>query len=136
RAPATPPPLRRGRELRAGGGGRHGGCGPLCGAGGRKQQRKGRRVASPRHWLGQILGSIMDKPGPIFLSRVVRRLRDAGVANADGLAAAMLAEQREINARELADATSGAHVPHLLKNARRAGLLAPDILEALGLEAQ
>ena len=36
----------------------------------------------------------------------------------------------------LAEAASGAKVPHLLKSARRAGLLAPEILEALGLANQ
>ena len=80
--------------------------------------------------------TLMDKPGPILLSRVVRRLQDAGVRDAQSLASVMLAEQRAINAQELADAASGAAVPHLLKNARRAGLLDPDIVDALGLASQ
>jgi hypothetical protein len=48
----------------------------------------------------------------------------------------MLREQHEINAAELADAASGAAVPQLLKSARRAGLLEPEILEALDLTSQ
>jgi hypothetical protein len=45
----------------------------------------------------------------------------------------MLREQEEINAADLAEAASGAKVPHLLKSARRAGLLEPEILAALGI---
>ncbi len=75
----------------------------------------------------------MDRPGPILLARVVRRLRGAGVEDAEALAPSMLSEQREQNARDLAAAASGAKVPHLLKSARRAGLLEPAILEALGI---
>ena len=69
---------------------------------------------------------------PIMLARVVRRLREAGV-DPEALAPQMLEEQREINARDLAAAASGEKVPHLLKSARRAGLLDPEILEATGL---
>ena len=56
--------------------------------------------------------------------------------NADEMAMKNRIEQRELNARALADAASGAKVPHLLKSARRAGLLDPDILDALGLRDQ
>jgi hypothetical protein len=133
---ATHPLLRRIIELITRDESRHMGFGVLYVAEWMQQQTKAKRVGFARHWLGQILGSLMDKPGPIFLARVVRRLEDAGVANAESLAAAMLREQREINARELAEAASGAVVPHLLKSARRAGLLAPDILDALGLAKQ
>ena len=77
----------------------------------------------------------LDRPGPIMLARVVRRLREAGRRRRRALAPQMLREQQEINAAELAAAASGAKVPHLLKSARRAGLLEPEILEALGLAA-
>ena len=90
-----------------------------------------RRIAFARPWLSQILGSLLDRPGPIFLARVVRRLRDAGVADAERLAPQMLREQQEINAAELDEAVSGVKIPHLLKSARRVGLLAPEILEAI-----
>lgn len=93
------------------------------------------RIEFARRWLGQILGSLMDRPGPIMLARVVKRLREAGVDDPESLAPQMLREQREQNARDLAAATSGERVPHLLKNARRAGLLEPEILEALGIAA-
>jgi hypothetical protein len=45
----------------------------------------------------------------------------------------MLREQEAINTADLAEAASGAKVPHLLKSARRAGLLEPEILAALGI---
>ncbi|MEW6271621.1 MAG: ferritin-like domain-containing protein [Thermodesulfobacteriota bacterium] len=94
-----------------------------------------RRVAFAHRWLGQILGALLDKPGPIFLARVARRLKEAGMdpAEVDALAPQMLREQQEVNAREIAAAASGEKVPHLLKSARRVGLLEPDILDALGV---
>ena len=75
------------------------------------------------------------RKGPILLSRVIRRLKEAGMAaaEADALAPRMLAEQAEINARDLAAIASGEKVPHVLKSARRAGLLEADVLAALGL---
>jgi P-aminobenzoate N-oxygenase AurF len=133
---ATHPLLRRIVELITRDESRHMGFGVLYVAEWMHRQPQANRIAFARAWLGQILGSLMDKPGPIFLARVMRRLRDAGVDDADALAPAMLREQRELNARELADAASGVKVPHLLKCARRAGLLEPDILEALGLARQ
>jgi len=133
---ATHPLLRAIIELITRDESRHMGFGVLYVAEWMCAQPLARRVAFARQWMGQILGSLMDKPGPIMLGRVVRRLREAGVADADALAPRLLREQREINARELADAASGARVPHLLKSARRAGLLAPDILDALGLLQQ
>ena len=56
----------------------------------------------------------------------------------DCLSASQLSERlhEEINRAELADAASGASVPHLLKSARRAGLLEPEILEALDLSRE
>jgi hypothetical protein len=98
-----------------------------------RRQPRDRRIAFARRWLGQILGSLLDRPGPILLARVVRRLREAGVADAEALAPRMLREQEEINAADLAEAASGAKVPHLLKSARRAGLLEPEILDAFGI---
>jgi hypothetical protein len=91
------------------------------------------QVRFARRWLGQILTVVTDQPGPLMLSRVLQRLRDAGVDDADKLGAQMLREQQEINAAEAAAALSGRRVPQLLKSARRAGLLRPEILDALGL---
>ena len=133
---ATHPLLRRIIELITRDESRHMGFGVLYVAEWLQQQPQPRRVAFARHWLGQILGSLMDKPGPLFLARVVRRLQDAGLQDAASLAPAMLREQQAINARELAEAASGTKVPHLLKSARRAGLLAPDLVGALGLADQ
>jgi hypothetical protein len=133
---ATNPLLRRIIELITRDESRHMGFGVLYVAEWMRQQPQAKRVGFARYWLSQILGTLMDKPGPILLSRVVRRLREAGLSDAQSLASAMLAEQQAINAQELADAASGAAVPHLLKNARRAGLLEPDIVDALGLASQ
>jgi hypothetical protein len=91
------------------------------------------RVAFARRWLGQILAVVTDRPGPIMLSRVVQRLQEAGVGDADRLAPQMLREQQEINAAEHEELLAGRKVPHLLKSARRAGLLEPEVLDALGL---
>jgi hypothetical protein len=128
---ATHPLLRRIIELITRDESRHMGFGVLYLAEWLHRQPLDRRIAFARSWLGQILASILDRPGPIFLQRVLRRLRDAGVADAERLAPQMLREQQEINAAELADAVAGKKVPHLLKSARRVGLLEPEILAAL-----
>jgi hypothetical protein len=86
-----------------------------------------------RPWLGQILMIITDKPGPLMLSRLAQRLREFGVGNLEEITPRMLQEQQVLNAEEIAEMKSGRHVPHLMKSARRAGLLKPEILEALGL---
>jgi len=130
---ATHPLLRRIVELITRDESRHMGFGVLYIAEWMREQPLDGRVAFARRWLGQILGAILDRPGPIMLARVVRRLREAGVTDTETLAPRMLQEQAEINRADLAAATSGAKVPPLLKSARRAGLLAPDILEALGV---
>ena len=91
------------------------------------------RIGFARRWLGQILFSATDQPGPIMLGRAVRRLHEAGVDRADALGPQLLREQQEINAAERAEALSGHRIPQVMKSARRAGLLEPDILEALGL---
>ena len=133
---ATHPLLRRILELITRDESRHMGFGVLYVAEWMRVQPLERRVAFARRWLGQILGTVMDGPGPIMLARLVRRLRGAGLADADALASRLLAEQEEINAADMAAAASGAQVPHLLKSARRAGLLEPDILAALRLSNQ
>jgi hypothetical protein len=92
------------------------------------------QIGFARRWLGQIFGVLMDQPGPLMLSRVLQRLREAGVDDADRLGPQMLREQQTINADEAAEVVSGRRVPHLLKSARRAGLLKPEIVEALGVQ--
>jgi hypothetical protein len=114
---------------------RHMGFGVLYVAEWMRQHSLDEQIAFARRWLGQILAVVMDQPGPLMLSRVVQRMHDAGVDDAEELGAQMLREQRRINAAEAADATAGRRVPHLLKSARRAGLLKPEILEALGISA-
>ena len=112
---------------------RHMGFGVLYVAEWMRQHALDEQIRFARRWLGQILGVVMDQPGPLMLSRVVERMRAAGVDNADQLGARMLREQHAINAAEAAEAIAGRRVPHLLKSARRAGLLKPEILEALGI---
>jgi uncharacterized ferritin-like protein (DUF455 family) len=112
---------------------RHMGFGVLYVAEWMRQHGLDAQISFARRWLGQILAVVMDQPGPLMLSRVVQRMRDAGVDGAAQLGAQMLREQRHINAAEAADAVAGRRVPHLLKSARRSGLLKPEILEALGL---
>ena len=136
RQDATHPVLRRILELITRDESRHMGFGVLYLAEWMRRQPIDRRIAFARRWMGQILGSLLDRPGPIMLARVIRRLREVGVADAEALAPRLLREQHEINTAELAEAASGAKVPHLLKSARRAGLLDPELLEALHLSNQ
>jgi hypothetical protein len=136
RREATHPLLRRILELITRDESRHMGFGVLYIAEWMHRQPLEGRIAFARHWLGQILGTLLDRPGPIMLARLIRRLREAGMADAEALAPRLLREQEEINAAELAEAAAGVKVPHLLKSARRAGLLEPEILEALGLSRQ
>ena len=91
------------------------------------------RVSFARRWLGQMLFAATDQPGPIMLGRLLRRLREAGVDDADALGPRLLREQQAINVAERAAAVSGQRIPQVMKSARRAGLLEADILDALGL---
>ncbi len=128
---ATHPLLRRILELITRDESRHMGFGVLYVAEWMHRQPLEARIAFARRWLGQILGSLLDRPGPIFLARVVQRLRQAGLTDAEEIAPQMLREQQAINAADIAEIVSGAKVPHLLKSARRVGLLEPEILDAL-----
>jgi hypothetical protein len=130
---ATHPLLRRIIELITRDESRHMGFGVLYLADWMRAQPFERRLAFTRTWLGQILGAVLDRPGPIMLARVIRRLREAGVADAERLGTRMLQEQQEINRADIEAAASGAKVPHLLKSARRAGLLEPELVDALGI---
>jgi hypothetical protein len=90
------------------------------------------RVAFAREWLPQILQALADRPGPRMVRRTEERLRRAGADDPGGLAQRMWEEQKLLDDAEEAR-TSGRRLPHLLSSARRAGLLAPDILSALDL---
>lgn len=132
RAHATHPLLRQLLTLVVRDESRHMGFGVLYVAEHLRTHDRDARIEFARRWLGQILFAATDQPGPIMLGRLLRRLREAGV-DADPLGPALLREQQEINARERADALAGRRLPQLMKSARRAGLLAPDILDALGI---
>jgi hypothetical protein len=130
---ATHPLLRRIITLITRDESRHMGFGVLYVAEWMRQHSPDEQIRFARRWLGQILAVVTDQPGPIMLARVRQRLREAGVEDIESLAPRMMAEQQALNAAELAAIASGERVPHLLKNARRSGLLKPEILEALGL---
>ena len=91
------------------------------------------RIAFARRWLGQMLFAATDQPGPIMLARLLRRLREAGVDDAERLGPALLREQASVNQAARDEALSGRKLPPLMKSARRAGLLEPEILAALNL---
>jgi len=112
---------------------RHMGFGVLYVAEWMRQHSLDEQIAFARRWLGQIFAVVTDQPGPLLLARLSQRMRDAGVDNVERLAPQLLREQLTINAAEAADLLSGERLPHLLKNARRAGLLKAEIVEALGL---
>jgi uncharacterized ferritin-like protein (DUF455 family) len=112
---------------------RHMGFGVLYVTEWMRQHTLDEQISFARRWLGQIIAILMDRPGPLMLSRVVQRMHEVGVDDADALGARMLREQAAVNAAEAADELSGRRTPHLLKSARHAGLLKPEILEALGL---
>jgi hypothetical protein len=90
------------------------------------------RQAFARRWLPRIVGILRDR-GPGVPRLTTARLRAAGVADAEAVALRMAEEQREIDREERAADAAGRRVPHLLGSARRAGLLAPDLLGPLGL---
>lgn len=91
------------------------------------------RLAFAQHWLPQMFGVIVDQPGPLMASRVVQRLEEYGVDEAEELGRRMLVEQQQVNRDEAREVLSGRRLPHLLTSARRAGLLEADLVEALGL---
>src|SRR5262249_22172902 len=86
RRDATHPLLRRILELITRDESRHMGFGVLYIAERMRTEPLEWRIAFARRWLGQILGSLLDRPGPILLARVIRRLREAGVTDAAELA--------------------------------------------------
>ncbi|MBM4269051.1 MAG: ferritin-like domain-containing protein [Deltaproteobacteria bacterium] len=111
---------------------RHMGFGVLYVAAWMKEASLDERIGFTQRWLGQILFSVTDRPGPLMLQRVLRRIREAGYTDTDSIAPAMLREQEEINRADQEALLSGRATPQLLKSARNVGMLAPDILEALG----
>ena len=132
RTHATHPLLRQLLTLVVRDESRHMGFGILYVAEYLRSHDRDARIDFARRWLGQILFAATDQPGPIMLRRVLHRLREAGV-DADALAPALLREQQVVNARERDEALSGRRLPQLMKSARRAGLLDPDIIDTLGI---
>src|SRR5579862_7520809 len=71
---------------------RHMGFGILYIAEWMRQHSLDERIAFARRWLGQILMVVTDQPGPLLLSRLIHRLGDAGVDDAERLAPQLLRE--------------------------------------------
>lgn len=132
RTHATHPLLRQLLTLVVRDESRHMGFGVLYVAEHLRTHDRDARLEFARRWLGQILFAATDQPGPIMLGRLLQRLREAGV-DADPLAADLLREQQVVNARARAEALAGHRLPQVMKSARRAGLLEPDLVEALGI---
>ena len=91
------------------------------------------KVEFARSWLDRILQLNFGEQDPVPLQRVTRWLFEAGRRDGLKLAAEMLSEQTLVTAAQYQAAASGEAVPQELKSARRAGLLQPEILEALNL---
>jgi hypothetical protein len=91
------------------------------------------QVAFAARWLGQILTLSFGQQDPTALTRTTRWLFEGGESNSLELATQMMKEQMQVAAQEYEAAASGKRVPQELKSARRAGLLRPEILEALRL---
>jgi hypothetical protein len=114
---------------------RHMGFGVLYVAEWMRRHSRDEQIAFARRWLGQIFAVLMDQPGPLMLARVLQRIQEAGFDDAQRLGPQMLREQQAVNTAEADEMLSGRRVPHLIKSARRAGLLKPEIIEALGLRS-
>jgi hypothetical protein len=83
--------------------------------------------------LSAVFDVVMDRPDRVMLTRVLRRLEEAGVNNLISIGESMLREQQILNGEAHCDAIAGKRLPHILKSARRAGFLKPEILEELKL---
>lgn len=112
---------------------RHMGFGVLYLAEWMKEASTDERIRFAEGWLPRILSTITDRPGPLMLRQVVRRMEEAGFSDAAKLAPAMLAEQQELNAADHELLLAGQKPSHLLKSAKNVGLLEPEITEALGV---
>ena len=91
------------------------------------------RLAFARQWLPRILQTLDDRPGPRMAERMARRLAKAGATDPEDLAQRMRIEQQVISEADREEARTGRRVPHLLTSARRAGLMTPELLDALEL---
>jgi hypothetical protein len=98
-----------------------------------KRAKPDDRLEFAKHWLGRIVGILSDTARRGAPRRTEARLRRIGVDDPEGIAARMAEEQGSLDAEEREARRSGRRVPHLLTSARRAGLLADDLLEPLGL---
>ncbi len=91
------------------------------------------------YWLPRIVASVGGggpgggRGGQRVPRLTSERLKNAGVDDPEGVAAQMAQEQLAIDVERREHAEGGRQVPHLLTSARRAGLLAPELLEPLGL---
>ncbi|MEW5847702.1 MAG: ferritin-like domain-containing protein [Myxococcota bacterium] len=92
------------------------------------------RIAFARRWLNQILTLSFGGQDPVAIQRLTRWLYESGVADSVQTAMNMLNQQGVVLQQELEAVFRGERIPQELKSAQQAGLLAPEILEALGLQ--
>ena len=89
--------------------------------------------AFARYWLGRILQVFDDPYAPHALRLMKKWLGNAGAADPERLGERMWEERGLLCEADRPEALTGRRVHQLLSVARQAGLLAPDILEAVGL---
>ncbi|MDG2307888.1 MAG: ferritin-like domain-containing protein [Candidatus Binatia bacterium] len=112
---------------------RHMGFGVLYLADWMKEATLDERTAFAQSWLPRILFTVTDRPGPLMARQIIRRIEEAGHPDAAKLAPALLREQEQLNAQDHELLLSGQKPSHLLKSAKNVGLLAPEIVDALGV---
>jgi rubrerythrin len=92
------------------------------------------RLAFGSFWLARILQELADPYGSYVAMLVRNWLSEAGVEAFAAIADRLIEEQRAIREKEREMLARGEYVPQLLLSAVKVGLLAPDILNALGAE--
>ena len=91
------------------------------------------RYAFARYWLSRILQVFNDPYAPHALRLMKKWLGNAGAADPERLGERMWEERGLLREEDRPEALTGRRMHHLLNASRQAGLLAPDILEAVGL---
>ena len=110
---------------------RHMGFGVLYAKQIQEKMTEDERLEFADRWVGRVLKAVQR--GPDAEALTVERLQEVGADDPAGLAARLQGELAEVRAAEHAEASAGRRVPQLLASCRRAGLLAPELLEPLGL---
>jgi hypothetical protein len=91
------------------------------------------RRAFAHYWLSRILQVFDDPYAPHALRLMKKWLGNAGAADPERLGERMWEERGLLRAEDRPETLTGRRVHQLLSVARQTGLLAPNILEAVGL---